>query len=41
LTELPGVPFEETTALRRSDLAAELDFLALPLTDETVPAIRG
>ena len=39
LAGIPGASFEETAALRRSDLTAQLDFLVLPLTDETVPAI--
>ena len=39
LAEIPGASFEETTALRRSVLTPELDFLVLPLTDETVPPI--
>ena len=39
LAGIPCASAGETAALRRSDLSGVLDFLVLPLTDESVPAI--
>ncbi len=39
LAGIPGASAGETAALRRSDLSGGLDFLVLPLTGESVPAI--
>jgi len=40
LSEIPGVSFWETMTLGRTCQHPRFDFLILPLTDETVPAIQ-